>query len=107
MMARIRKIVCENDYRGRECGKWLARVEHGMLFIKCPRCGGYQQEPLSNFLGDVNEELARVEARIAFVEKKLDSLEERGVDVNELLRDEWGADDDQEGKGMSWGSLIA
>ncbi len=35
-----KKIRCGNQSGGRVCGRWVARIEDGALYISCKRCGG-------------------------------------------------------------------
>jgi hypothetical protein len=34
----FRKITCQNVHGGRICGRWIARIEDGRLYIRCKRC---------------------------------------------------------------------
>lgn len=45
--ANVKKIECGH------CEKWLARVELGVLYVRCPRCGEYEQV----VVGDLLQEL--------------------------------------------------
>ncbi len=58
-----RKITCSScAEHGDRSPRWLASaIEGGLLKIYCPRCRGYHEEPLVNFLTDLIEELEGVE----------------------------------------------
>lgn len=55
-MSHVEKVLCENE----NCEKWLARVEAGILYIRCARCGKYREVELTEFLRYLEEWLAEL-----------------------------------------------
>jgi phage FluMu protein Com len=65
----FRKIRCQNEHGGRICGRWLARIEDGRLYIRCPRCNQDEDIELSSlareyrdWLKGLSEELGQSDA---------------------------------------------
>jgi len=54
------RCTCLRD-NGETCDRWLARVENGILYLRCPGCRGYHEEPLLNFLEDMRKLLDEIE----------------------------------------------